>query len=210
MADDIENTPGYDKTAERKADELVEMDAFRNAIAGRFVQFFGVATPPAVEMYTHRGQLADEVRKNKQLAELAACEGRVHVSTIPVIDPKHKGKPNALSEFMLNALENPGATPVAAPVVVTARPSRFARAKSNAPADRSRSAPNVRPAHPPAKAAPPPRNPIAVTSKAAPLMAAPPVVSDAPPKTKPLMAPPKANGSTVLPPLGWRTSAVGP
>eukprot|EP00972_Heterocapsa_arctica_P025032 3689490-Heterocapsa_arctica.AAC.1 len=63
---------------------------------------------------------------------------REHVSTIPKIDPKHKGRPNALSEFILTALAAPGEATAAAPVVATAQPKRFASRKRNAPADRSR------------------------------------------------------------------------
>eukprot|EP00972_Heterocapsa_arctica_P008734 1280755-Heterocapsa_arctica.AAC.1 len=60
MADDIEATPGYNRRAERKPDELLETQQFRDAIAGRLTQFFGCPNPTAEQMYTHRGQLAAE------------------------------------------------------------------------------------------------------------------------------------------------------
>eukprot|EP00972_Heterocapsa_arctica_P000725 103692-Heterocapsa_arctica.AAC.1 len=60
MADDIEATLGFDKAVKIEPDALAESDVFRNAIAGRFVQFFGSADPPAADMYTSRAQMADE------------------------------------------------------------------------------------------------------------------------------------------------------
>eukprot|EP00972_Heterocapsa_arctica_P034114 5021392-Heterocapsa_arctica.AAC.1 len=97
MADDIEATAGYDKRARIDPDTLQTRPAFRNAVAGRLKQFFGSTSPAAADMYTLRGRLSAEVAREKKLAQSAALRGQTYTITLPVIDPKHLGVPNALS-----------------------------------------------------------------------------------------------------------------
>eukprot|EP00972_Heterocapsa_arctica_P078963 11643221-Heterocapsa_arctica.AAC.1 len=60
MADDIENTVGYNKKAPREPDEMLLRKELCDAIAVRFHQFFGTPNPTAEDMYTCRGQMAAE------------------------------------------------------------------------------------------------------------------------------------------------------
>eukprot|EP00972_Heterocapsa_arctica_P011470 1681840-Heterocapsa_arctica.AAC.1 len=72
MADDIEASPGFDKNAARQPNEMTLNTEFRNAIAGRFLQFFGTTNPSAEDMYTRRGQMAAEVTNQLKLSQAAA------------------------------------------------------------------------------------------------------------------------------------------
>eukprot|EP00972_Heterocapsa_arctica_P050893 7480382-Heterocapsa_arctica.AAC.1 len=149
MADDIEATAGYDKSARLDPDELQKRSEFRNAVAGRLLQFFGSVTPAAKDMYTLRGRLAAEVAREKKLAQAAALRGQEHCFSLPAIDPKHIGVPNARSQLIISVLDNPGVPIGAAPKAVTLTPPHLVRAQANAQAERSRSAHASRPGVPP-------------------------------------------------------------
>eukprot|EP00972_Heterocapsa_arctica_P032381 4771691-Heterocapsa_arctica.AAC.1 len=60
IADDIEATPGYNRKAAHVPDKMLLVKELRDAIASRHQQFFGSPNPTAIEMYTHRGQMAAE------------------------------------------------------------------------------------------------------------------------------------------------------
>eukprot|EP00972_Heterocapsa_arctica_P066563 9822030-Heterocapsa_arctica.AAC.1 len=75
MADDIEDTPGYDRNAPREPDKMLLVKEFRDVIAARHEQFFGSPNPTADEMYTCRGQLSSEVTHQLRLAQSAALRG---------------------------------------------------------------------------------------------------------------------------------------
>eukprot|EP00972_Heterocapsa_arctica_P023781 3504346-Heterocapsa_arctica.AAC.1 len=60
IADDIEGTPGFDRHRRLDVDALQTSDVFRNAVAGRVMQFFGSFSPAASDMYTCRGRMSTE------------------------------------------------------------------------------------------------------------------------------------------------------
>eukprot|EP00972_Heterocapsa_arctica_P035761 5260126-Heterocapsa_arctica.AAC.1 len=82
MADDIEATQGFDPTAERLPDEMVDNPLYRSCIKTRLLQFFNRKFPTAEQMYAMRGMLAQEVREQEKKAEGAALLG------IPYIPPR--------------------------------------------------------------------------------------------------------------------------
>eukprot|EP00972_Heterocapsa_arctica_P020783 3062426-Heterocapsa_arctica.AAC.1 len=96
-------------------------------------------------MYTHRGQLAGEVTKQKKLSAAAGTRGLVHNFVLPTIAPQHAGKSNALSLYILWALDNPGMALRAAPKAHTVAPPHILRSQAKTHAERSRSAPVPRP-----------------------------------------------------------------
>eukprot|EP00972_Heterocapsa_arctica_P064994 9594065-Heterocapsa_arctica.AAC.1 len=76
MADDIEDSAGFDPDAPRKDDELLENETFGNCIAARNFQFFGSANPTDADLYTQRGMLAAEATKQLKLAQSVTLMGR--------------------------------------------------------------------------------------------------------------------------------------
>eukprot|EP00972_Heterocapsa_arctica_P101537 14960677-Heterocapsa_arctica.AAC.1 len=89
MADDIEATTGYYRSAKIAPDTLQSSAPFRNAVAGRLQQFFGSTNPSAADMYTCRGRLSTEVSRETKLAQGAKARGLTHVVNLPAIDPEH-------------------------------------------------------------------------------------------------------------------------
>eukprot|EP00972_Heterocapsa_arctica_P026673 3926303-Heterocapsa_arctica.AAC.1 len=119
MADDIENSEGFDPNAPRLANELLENETFRNLVAARHLQFFGDANPPDSAMYTHRGMLASEATKQLKLAQLAALMGRTYVApTRAVAAPSIKAQGlNPLAAMARRMADDPKAVPSAAPKI---------------------------------------------------------------------------------------------
>eukprot|EP00972_Heterocapsa_arctica_P112387 16431474-Heterocapsa_arctica.AAC.1 len=178
MADDIENSVGFDPDAPRKDDELLENETFRNCIAAR-------------------GMLAAEATKQLKLAQSAALRGRTYEPPVAVIPNKAKGI-NPLAALAREMAVNPKAVPSAAPTVSTSPPawiSALVRAKGREEKERSRRTPVPKPRATPAKASPPTAGRPAI-AKAKPLMAKSKEESKArssasrPPIPKPEGAPP--------------------
>eukprot|EP00972_Heterocapsa_arctica_P000291 42094-Heterocapsa_arctica.AAC.1 len=73
-------------------------------------------------MYTCRGRMSTEVSREKKLSQGAQARGLARVVQLPAIDPKHRGKPNVLSELIHSALNNPESPLGATHLVATPRP----------------------------------------------------------------------------------------
>eukprot|EP00972_Heterocapsa_arctica_P105427 15535356-Heterocapsa_arctica.AAC.1 len=101
------------------------------------MQFFGTLSPSASDMYTCRGRMSHEVSKNAKLALGAAARGKPHVPQLPTIDPKHKGRPNVLSELIVSVLDDPSVSLAATCVVATPVPDHLAKATAGSAAARS-------------------------------------------------------------------------
>eukprot|EP00972_Heterocapsa_arctica_P038725 5707610-Heterocapsa_arctica.AAC.1 len=82
MADDIESSEGFDAYAARLPDKMAENPLYRRCVNNCFNQFFGSTNPTEADMYTHRGMLAAEVKKQQKLAEGSALLG------LPYVAPK--------------------------------------------------------------------------------------------------------------------------
>eukprot|EP00972_Heterocapsa_arctica_P009627 1419146-Heterocapsa_arctica.AAC.1 len=145
MADDIEASPGFDKNAPREDNGMTLNPHFRNAIAGRFLQFFGTTNRSAEDMYTKRGQMAAEVTNQLKLSQAANRRGRAHQPKLPAISAKHAGKSNPLADMIKAAAKNPRALTPAPPRVDVALPAYIKKSQAHSAADRSRSAPVPRP-----------------------------------------------------------------